>query len=273
MNPLKTLLSQNSLQDLFRRMETYSSRYSDGKMLACLARLAYFCGLKKGELLSLRIVDVIKAEGGTVQLAVGKSKIPIHNSLQGLLQEYLKYLKGKGYQLSRTSPLFPAPIKKTIKAGGPVAGEKYPPWKLQRDLKKAAPEIKGHNILDHLRQAGIYDFYAEISKTKNAQESLEAAMKFARCKTEKYILQILNSHRDAPPIGNLRKVSRLQRMFNGLSDPRISDEQRIQMAERFFRAVDREKKIDQPRKEDLKQRATRILASKGISRNSQSPTG
>ncbi len=270
---VKILLSQKSLLDLFRRMESHASRYSDGKILAWLARLAYFCGLKKGELLGLRVADVIKAEGRAIHLAVGNSNIPIPNSLQGVFQDHLKYLKEKGYQISKTSPLFPAPIKKTVEAGTPVRGKKYPSRKLQRDLKKTAPEIKSHNILDHLRQAGICDFYAEVSKIKNAQESLEAVKKFARCKTEKYIRRIINSHRDAPPIHDLRKASRLPKMFNGLSDPGISYEQRIQRAERFFKAVDRDETINQGLKGDLKRRAARILASKGITRNPQSPIG
>jgi hypothetical protein len=248
-------------------METYASRYSDGKTLACLARLAYFCGLKKGELLSLTIADVKKGAGGTACLAIGNSNIPIDDNLKGLLWDHRKHLKGRGYQVSPTCPLFPAAIKKTTRAGGPVGGKKYPSRKLQRDLEKAAPEIKSNNILDHVRQAGICDFYAEASKTKNPEESLEAAMKFARCQTEKYIRRIILSQRDAPPIQDLRKVSRLQKMFNGLSGPGISDEQRIQRAERFFKAVDRDETIDQARKEDLKQGATRILASKGIARN------
>ena len=145
----KTLLSQNTLLEIFQRMEKSTSRFSDGRILAGLARMAYYCGLRKEEFIDLKVGDILaKAGGGIVDEIKTKSgNILIDDRVRGFLQGHLDYLRRKGYRVSPTFPLFPAPIKKTIRPGAKASGRgKYGSRKLQRDLREAAPEFSGREV-------------------------------------------------------------------------------------------------------------------------------
>lgn len=267
MKPHRTLISKNSMPALFQRIEGYSLRPIDGKILAGILRMAYYCGLKKGELLDLTVNDVTKGGGRQIapKIKMKRGIILVSAQAKNFLKAHLKYLQDKGYQLSTTSPLFPATIKKTIRQEAQQRGqtEKYDPRKLNFHLKKATSGIKGWGNLEGIRQAGICDFYdQEISKGTPPDEAVKATMGFARCETEEFIRGILASPREdieisAPP-------TKLQRMFSGLSEIGISDDQRIKRAKRLCRAVDRDKKIDPARKEDIKKGLIKALSSKGI---------
>jgi hypothetical protein len=267
MKPHRTLISKNSMPALFQRIEGYSSRPIDGKILAGILKMAYHCALKRGEILDLTVNDVTVRGGRQIapKIKTKRENVPVSAQAKTFLKAHLKYLQDKGYRLSTASPLFPAPIKKTISPGAQQRGqtEKYDPRKLGFHLRKATTGIKGWSNLEGIRQAGICDFYdKELSKGTPPDEAFKATMGFARCETEEFIRGILASPRKniqikAPP-------TKLQRMFSGLSEIGISDDQRIKRAKRFCRAVDRDKKIDPGRKEDIEKRLIKALASKGI---------
>ena len=95
-------------------------------------------------------------------------------------------------------------------------------------------------------------------------------MKFARWKTEKYVQELLASHREEKEVRELSKPSKLEKRFQALNDDQIPDDRRIKMVEGFLRALERDRTIPPPEKEDIKERALKILASRGLTFNPSS---
>lgn len=261
------LIAKNSIPTLFQRIEAFSSRSIDGKILAGILKMAYHCALKKGEILDLTVNDITAGPGRRIaqKINVGGEKILINPQVKSFLKANLKHLRVRGYQISSTSPLFPVPVKKTIKqrTHQGVQGEKYDPRKLGFHLRKATTGIKGWRNLEHIRQAGICDFYdQEVSKGTPPDEALQATMEFARCKTEEFVGGIL-----ASPRGNISITpppTKLQKMLSSLSEIGLSNDQLIKRAKRFCRALDKDKTIPPAWKEEIRKQLAKALASQGI---------
>ena len=264
---MKALIAKSSIPTLFSRIEQFFSRSIDGKILAGILKMAYHCGLKKGEILGLTVNDVTAGPGRRIaqKINVGSKKILINSQVKIFIRAHLKYLKKRGYQVFSTTPLFPEPHKKTIKQEAHQRGQekKYNPRKLDFHLRKATTGIRGWGNLERIRQAGVCDFYGQgISKGTPPDEALKAAMGFARCETGKFIRGLLASPRE--DIDIIVPLTKLQRMVSSLSEVGISDDQSIKRAQRFCRALDKDKTILPARKEDLKNQLIKAIAGKGI---------
>jgi hypothetical protein len=264
-NP-KPLISQKSILDLLQRMESSISRFYDSRILAALLRLAYYGGLKRGELLNLKVGDLLMSRGKAPEsIKTNRGDIQLPPQEMQILKAYFQYLKKEGYQISPASPLFPAPIKKTIKKAGKGGTGNYYARKLQRDLKTAVPEIKDKRILEHLRQAGICDYHARISQNLDPKTSLIRTMEFAGCKTGKYIGWLLASSRRNVAIGPLPpKPSKLENLIKELSQPFMPEGERAKKADRLFKALDKDKKMDPAQRQSIKMAAENVLARFGI---------
>jgi integrase len=162
-------MSDEILDQIAKIEQKPSSPYLDTKVLTTALKLSYLTGLTRGELISLRIKDVLQTDGQivpeikscerTVQGNV--LKLTLSDEVKAILMEYLAYLKKIKYPINRNAYLFP---QRTPKILG-----KYDETKIDRDLQK----IGRGWTLSSVRHAGIRRVYKE-------HKSIEQAAEYAR---------------------------------------------------------------------------------------------
>ena len=163
---------------IFNAVEQYKKTGIDGKVLSVLLQVAYWCALKKGELLALRIKDVFDVDGKPLK------QINVPDELNSALKKYWKYLESfPKYKTGRLSPLFP----------DPRIGTSYNDRKFNRHIKKLCREHRNISIIkiEKLRQAGICSHYESLKESGYAPDDcLQKTVRFARC-SEKQTIGIL----------------------------------------------------------------------------------
>lgn len=188
------VLSEDFVSDFFREVENNPPSLINGRVLLCLMKLAYFCGLKKSELINLRIKDTQSLNGEILyELTLKKGNVTLAGNVRSLLQEHIEYLKNNGYPLSRNSPLFPRKLLKRSTKGRGVGAQKYNGRTLQRDLIKISREIPSHNVLDSLRWAGIFHYYESLKSQGGSSDFIGETARFARFDRE-YFERIIKYH-------------------------------------------------------------------------------
>lgn len=148
-------------------IEKKASPYIDGKVLATALKLAYFTGMKREEILSLQIQDILDSKGAIVteikscaKTVQGKElKLILTNDVRAILRDYLAYIKKNGYCLKRLSPVFPQ-----------KNGAKYGEGKLTKDLAKTKQLV----TFETVRQAGLHRVFSE------PQDSNDLELKYGR---------------------------------------------------------------------------------------------
>jgi hypothetical protein len=107
-----------SFLQLFDRMEMDSSLKSAGQQLACIAKLAFYCGVKEGEIPELTIRDVIDKDGKVIMVIRKFDKpITLTDELEECIVRHIKEMGSRNPSfVKRRSLLFPAyPNTKKIK--------------------------------------------------------------------------------------------------------------------------------------------------------------
>jgi hypothetical protein len=99
-----------SFMHLFDRMETDSSIMSAGKQLACISKLAFYCGVQQGEILKLLIRDVLD-NGGNIIKVIRKFEKEIFLTRE-VAESIVVHIAEMGSRnpslVKRRSPLFPS---------------------------------------------------------------------------------------------------------------------------------------------------------------------
>jgi len=165
-------ISEKAVLELADRIQQESTPFLDGYILSSIVKVAFYCGLKKSEIIKLKVGDIVDRTGNACDyLRCGDINIPLNNDAREMFRNHLLYMKKIGYSRRHKSPLFP---KRT--------GKPYGPRQLQYDLKGF---FKGHPdkpSLDKIRQSGICRYYDRLREEgKWAGECMRKTINFARC--------------------------------------------------------------------------------------------
>jgi len=176
------VMTKELVNEFFKDVEERSPNLINGKVLLSLLKLAYFCGLKKQELIALRIKDVQMANGEILhEVTLEHGDIALKENVRTLLREHIQHLKMSGYQVSRNSPLFPRKlIKNPARGFKRVSDWRYNERTLQRDLRRLREKIPRINVLDTLRWAGIFHYYESLKSNNLPLDCIGEASRFAR---------------------------------------------------------------------------------------------
>jgi hypothetical protein len=192
MNYIETAqaLSESDILELCERIEQGSTPFIDGNILSVLVMVCFFCGLKKQELIDLKIRDVINRDGNLLDIiTIQKLGVPLTDDAKTILRRHLNYLQNKGYKRLRSSPLFPKKDKGS-----------YTPKKLQYDLQEFLAPLPENIRLEKIRQSGICRYYDQLrDEGRSSRECIEKTSVFARS-TKKHTTGILE--------GNIQKTGR-----------------------------------------------------------------
>jgi len=233
-----TAISKEDVLELFRQAQMIDSDTVDGVVLLSIMQLVYYCGLKRGEILSLKIKDVTDGSGEIREdIRLGKTSMQLSPEVRTMLATYVGYLNKKGYPATKTAWLFPMSRRPGVKQTQDARMRK-----LHRDMKKIAASGPD-NLLEKVRQAGIRNFYDSLPSTMTQEERMQAASRFARCQ-EQYVINILESRKPEPapvqpnPLLSLHiKVRRLN-TFAG------TDAELLEQANQLIRDISDAKSLD-----------------------------
>ncbi len=168
---------------LIEAIEGSSVSFIDGVVLATALKFAYWLGLKKAEILPLRVENICDQNGSILNALriahpSGQITIPIPNDFKPVIVDYLLHLQeiSGGSGISPTDWLFPD-----------QNGKPYDDSSFSRHLSDFA---KGLNIkvnLEKVRQAGVCKFYDDLKANQettsmSAYGALSRTADFARRK-------------------------------------------------------------------------------------------
>ena len=175
-------------------IEKFNTLKIDGQMISNILRFSYFFGLKKGELINLKVGDVTE-KGGFVPetIWICGNKFPVTDEIKNLIQDHYQFLEKKGYKRYSRSLLFPTNKHKC-----------YNGRTLSRHMGKALrnTELSSLNVED-FRKIGIRRIYTEC-RSEGIDKSLcrGKAKKFARIKDDRQLTEILKDARSM--LGRIR---------------------------------------------------------------------
>jgi hypothetical protein len=97
------------IDDLLQQVQEKKKGKIDGTVLSTLLTLLYKCGLHLNEVGEIRIEDLNYNDNNELRdiTITGSTPIPIPEEVRGPLQDYLAYLRDKGYPAIPRSRLFP----------------------------------------------------------------------------------------------------------------------------------------------------------------------
>lgn len=165
----------DSLIDDIKNTETMNF---DPKMLSNLLLLCYHCALKKGELIALKISDVLEENTIKNEIEIGGYRIELGLDTKELLNNHIQYLQDNEFEIQPSSPLFPYTNKKC-----------YNSKTLQNHLGLALPPDIG---LNEIRKLAVCSYYENLKNTGFPPgECLKKTRIFARHKDKRSIEQLL----------------------------------------------------------------------------------
>lgn len=233
-----TAISQEDVFELFRRAQVIDSDTVDGVVLLSIMQLVYFCGLKRGEILSLKIKNVTDERGEIRNdINLGKVAMQLPADIRAMLATYIDYLIKKGYPATKTAWLFPMSRRPGVKQTQDARMRK-----LHRDMKiisTSGPD----NLLEKVRQAGIRNIYDTLPSTTKLEDRIRAASRFARCQ-EKYLINILESRKPTPTPVQPNPLLSLQYRIRKLSSFTGTDAALLEQAQQLIRDISDAKSLD-----------------------------
>jgi len=257
-----TAINEEDVFELFRRAQGITSDTVDGIVLLSIFQIVYFCGLKRGEILSLKIDDV-KDEGGEIrdEIRLGKDSVKLPTAIREMLNSYIDYLKKKGYPATKTAWLFPMSRRPGVRQTHEARMRK-----LHRDIKQLSESIPD-NALEKVRQSGIRSFYYSLPSTMAKEERMRAASRFARCQ-EKYLINILESRKPTPEPAQPNPLLSLQYRVRKLNSFTGADAELLEQSQQLIRDISDAKPLDdsdQFLKKYMIKDIKKILAARNLS--------
>ena len=233
-----TAISQEDVFELFRRAQVIDSDTVDGVVLLSIMQLVYYCGLKRGEILSLKIKDITDGSGEIREdIRLGKTSMQLSPEVRTMLATYVGYLKKKGYPTTKTAWLFPMSRRPGIKQTQDARMRK-----LHRDMKRISTSGPD-NLLEKVRQAGIRNFYDSLPSTTKLEDRIRAASRFARCQ-EKYLINILESRKPTPAPVQPNPLLSLQYRVRKLNSFTGTDAELQELSQQLIRDISDAKSLD-----------------------------
>ncbi|MFC1882315.1 ADP-ribosylglycohydrolase family protein [Thermodesulfobacteriota bacterium] len=172
---------------LIKRIEADESEHIDSFVLSNLVRMVHLLCLKKGEMLNLKIGDVVDVSGNVVkQIKIGRREMPVSHEVESIINDLLNHLNGNdNYKVDRDSPLFQN--KK---------GSVYTEAARQLRVKFIA------SPLEKIRQNGLKLYYAPL-KSLGRSSQIKEMKKFTGL-SDKEIMGIVKNN--IPKPGKKREV-------------------------------------------------------------------
>jgi len=176
----KNIISSELMLELFQRAKENDCTYIDGINILHIFQLAYYCGLTRKEILSLRIKDILMDDVIiNNHLNINNNTIILSSTVKSILEDHIKYMKYAGYNTSKSAYLFQAPRSRGKKQSNMARTKKF-----KRDINIIAGSLIKKNIITNIRHAGIQEYYNKISREMKEKESITATSIFARCTKE-----------------------------------------------------------------------------------------
>jgi len=190
------LICVKGLSALSKRIEEYSqdNPYVDGKVLANAVNLVFWTGLKKKELINLKIEDVVykgrireiihqEGEGIVDELITRRGEIPLFAEAKSIISNHISHLYNKGYDTSRTDPLFQITNRSIKKSRSLIEIRGYDEGRMATHLALLTNDSEFSGIrFKNIQLSGIYNFYKTLKdRPYNWEKSLQNTSKFSRC--------------------------------------------------------------------------------------------
>jgi hypothetical protein len=162
---------------LIATVEKFRGPYVDGRVLATALKLVYFTGMRRKEIISLTIGDVLNAKKQIVDeikscektIDNKTFKLLLPNNVKAILREYLVYLKKNGYCIDPLAPVFPQ-----------KNGAKYGFKKLREHFNKNDMRVP----FEQVRQAGLHRIYSEPQDSYDIDLRYKRVAEYAREQTK-----------------------------------------------------------------------------------------
>ena len=154
--------SDINVSELIKTIEADEFEHIDFFVLSNLVKIVHQLGLKKGEVLKLKIEDVVDESGGVVKpINIGEREMTVSPEVEAIIESQIDHLNNAdNYNVDRNSPLFQD--KK---------GSEY---------SEAARQLKNNFIsptLEKIRQSGLKEYY-EFLKNLSDYKRLKEMKKF-----------------------------------------------------------------------------------------------
>ena len=261
MRKIQNSLSKTDVYDFFKKAELFRKKNVDNIIVLMIFKFAFYCGLKTGDILQLKLRDVCDEKGSArSSMVLGGRAIIIPADLKTSLVEYLRHLHAKHYPTNKTGWLFPAK-KASSGQDRSLAARKR---KLHRDVR----EVSGiNNAHEKIRQAGIREFFDHLPSSSDREGRIREAAEFACC-SDKWVEIVLAS----------RKQEETRKIETGLGDRKLLElRRRLSELEKLQIPPDELKKLvldimDQVEettpellsRDHLALKAKKLLVSRGI---------
>jgi hypothetical protein len=163
------------VSEIIKKIKADDFEHIDSYVLSNFVKIVHQLGLKKGEVLKLKIKDVVDESGGVIeQINIGKRKLSVSPEVEAIIEGQIDYLKSnKNYNPDRNSPLFQN--KK---------GSEYS--EAVRQLRKKFNSPK----LEKIRQNGLKEYFGSL-KNLSDKDRMDEMKKFTGL-SDKEINGILN---------------------------------------------------------------------------------
>ena len=234
-----TAINEEDVFALFRRAQEIKSDKVDGIVLLGIFQIVYFCGLKRGEMLSLKISDVMD-EGGDIRkdINLGNAPMQLPANIRESMASYIDYLKKTGYSANKTAYLFPMSRKPGVRQEQEARMRK-----LHRNIKQLSESTTPDNVLEKIRQAGVRSFYDSLPATMAKEDRIRAASRFARCQ-EGYVINILESRKPIPAAAQPNPLLSLQYKVHRLNSFTGTDAELLEHALKLINEISDAKPLD-----------------------------
>jgi hypothetical protein len=267
-------ISYRQISNLISEIEPFDSREIDGKILAFAIKLAYTCGLRSSEMVSLKISDVYRKANALNSIEVlsvhvdGRLyEVRFTGTVKQIVEGHIDYLRSTRdehienlrlfrYETFPYSPLLPR------KSGVP-----YDDKTLRRHFRSVAGNDEIWKLtFENIRQSGICKRYDELKASGNYTDSdvLEMTTAFARV-TKNQTEHILTGSKQKPGnthqsrmryLGSNDQISWRKLFYLVIDAPKQHYEkdssEGAEFKVEFFTAVDRNRRMSPEEKEKLK---------------------
>jgi hypothetical protein len=251
-------LSKQVVYGLFKRAEDYNGKNADGTIVRMIFQVAFYYGLKTGELLSLKVRDAFDDnEAVRSNIRVNGRIIAISPTMKSYLDDYWTCLKEKGFPTNKTAFLFPVKKRATGKNLSLAARKR----KWHRDISTIAGSP---NVVEKIRQAGIREFFDHLPPSMDIEDRLKNTAEFAGC-SEKWLETVLASRKEevkkAATTQDDKKFLELCRKIDDLKNREVSEEELRKHASEIMAEAKRE--LLEVSWRNIEHKIKKLLPSKG----------
>jgi hypothetical protein len=255
--------SDINVSELIKKIEADEYKHIDSHVLSNLVKIVHQLGLKKGEVLKLKIKDVVNESGGVVeQINIGKRKMSVSPEIEAIIEGQIDYLKNNdNYNDDRNSRLFQNKKGSEYSEAARQLRKKFNSPKLEKirqsGLRKFCDSLKNLNdkdLMDEMKKfTGLSDKEIKGIVNENIQKSGKKKDVYEK---DSYMDEVIDRLQNENDI----EFSELLAILDRLNEFDLDDMSKVeQLRDAYFEAVDRNRAlnanangIDEEKKENSK---------------------